>query len=108
MLWACSGPGSEKARTESPSASSQGRDRQASLDPRGLPPKVDDIAATGSEPDFTYCCGDASYKLEIECEAGLMRCYEYRVDGWHYTYGRHCKEHLGQICYMTGCDDKCR
>lgn len=106
-LGACPAPAGQKTSTEPLVVADEGTNGQALLDPRELPPKVDDIAPTESEPEFTYCCGNASYKLEIECEAGLMRCYVYRDEGWHYTYGRHCKKHLGQICYLNGCDDKC-
>jgi len=85
----------------------QDPDRTAALDPTRLPPKDSDIVPTESEPESTYCCGNSLYKLEIVCEAGLMRCYERRDGAWHYTYGRHCKKNLGQVCYLSGCDDKC-
>jgi len=101
---ACSGAGPGTA-SEAPSPSAQPASRPSGLD--RLPPKTGEIVPNASEPDSIYCCGNSRYKLEIDCDAGLMRCYEL-VDGiWHYTYGRHCKKHLSPACYFSGCDDKC-
>jgi hypothetical protein len=60
------------------------------------------------EPGFTPCCGSARYRMEIECGEMLKRCYEYKNGGWKQTYGRHCKEQLGESCYLEDCDSKCQ
>jgi hypothetical protein len=63
---------------------------------------------TPVESGFTHCCGSARYRMEIECGEMLKRCYEYSGGGWHQTYGRHCKEQLGEACYLEDCDAKCQ
>ncbi len=60
------------------------------------------------EPGFTNCCGTERYRMEIECGEMLKRCYENQSGIWRQTYGRHCKEQLGEACYLEDCDAKCR
>ena len=60
------------------------------------------------EVGFTPCCGSARYRIEIECGEMLKRCYEYQGGSWRQTYGRHCKEQLGEGCYLEDCDAKCQ
>ena len=74
-------------------------------------------AAPGAEPaaaispvesGFTHCCGSERYRIEIECGEMLKRCYEKKGSTWRQTYGRHCKEELGEACYLQDCDAKCQ
>lgn len=60
------------------------------------------------EPGFTNCCGTERYRMEIECGEMLKRCYENQGGTWRQTYGRHCKEELGEACYLEDCDAKCQ
>jgi hypothetical protein len=60
------------------------------------------------EPGFTHCCGSERYRIEIECGEMLKRCYENHGGLWRQTYGRHCKEQLGEACYLEECDAKCQ
>ena len=60
------------------------------------------------ETGFTHCCGSERYRIEIECGEMLKRCYENKGGRWRQTYGRHCKETLGEACYLEDCDSKCR
>jgi hypothetical protein len=61
-----------------------------------------------TEPGFTYCCGNADFKLEIECGIRLKRCYTRRPGGgWEHTFGRYCKQELGDACYMSACEQRC-
>jgi hypothetical protein len=110
-LWlgssACAGDAGRSRASENPESALRGEADLTQRDDSLLPPKGDDIAPTNGEPGGTYCCGNHSYKLEIECGEQHMRCYEYRAGSWHYTYGRHCKKNLGLACYLNGCDDKC-
>lgn len=64
-------------------------------------------ASSPVEPGFTPCCGSARYRIEIECGEMLKRCYEFSGGRWRQTYGRHCKEQLGEGCYLENCDAKC-
>ncbi len=58
----------------------------------------------GLESGFTHCCGDVDYAMQVDCSDRLMRCYENdSAAGWQQTYGRNCKEALGQGCYEQGC-----
>jgi hypothetical protein len=59
------------------------------------------------EPGFLFCCGGARFKLEIDCDQRLMRCYEKRGQGWAQTFGRHCKRALAPDCYLHTCDARC-
>lgn len=61
----------------------------------------------GEEVGMFHCCGDAIFKLEIDCNYNQLRCYERKRGGWKYTYGRLCKEALGPSCYLNGCDNVC-
>lgn len=56
---------------------------------------------------YVYCCGNQDYRLEIGCADLDMKCYEHTPEGWRWTYGRHCKDQLGQACYLNGCDQRC-
>jgi hypothetical protein len=60
------------------------------------------------EAGFTFCCGSDHFRMEIECGEMLKRCYEHKGGTWRQTYGRHCKEQLGESCYLELCDSKCR
>ena len=60
------------------------------------------------EAGFTHCCGSERYRIEIECGEMLKRCYENKGGTWRQTYGRHCKEQLGEACYLEECDAKCQ
>jgi hypothetical protein len=60
------------------------------------------------EAGFTHCCGSEQYRIEIECGEMLKRCYENKGGIWRQTYGRHCKEQLGEACYLERCDAKCQ
>ncbi len=60
------------------------------------------------EAGFTHCCGSERYRIEIECGEMLKRCYENKGGTWRQTYGRHCKEQLGEGCYLEECDAKCQ
>jgi hypothetical protein len=72
-----------------------------------LPTPSHTTTPSAIEGGFTHCCGDADYKLEIDCADNLLRCYEKTDQGWKYTYGRLCKQNLGSACYLNGCDDAC-
>jgi hypothetical protein len=62
-----------------------------------------------SEPGFQFCCGDGAFKIEIACRDMIKRCYEKDAGGdWDATYGRHCKRRLGEGCYLSSCDARCR
>ncbi len=61
----------------------------------------------GLEVGFTHCCGDVEYVMQVDCSDRLMRCYANESDGWQQTYGRSCKEALGQGCYERGCVSVC-
>ena len=60
------------------------------------------------EAGFTNCCSTERYRIEIECGEMLKRCYEQQDGLWRQTYGRHCKEHLGESFYLEDCDAKCQ
>ena len=62
---------------------------------------------SGLEPGFTHCCGDVDYVMQVDCSDRLMRCYSNEDHDWHQTYGRNCKEALGQGCYEQGCLSVC-
>jgi hypothetical protein len=64
------------------------------------------IAAPDHE-GFTYCCGNSDFKLAIQCNDGIKRCYEQTDTGWSQTYGRHCKKWLGETCYLQTCERVC-
>jgi hypothetical protein len=66
------------------------------------------VAMSPVEAGFTHCCGTERYRIEIECGEMLKRCYEKKGGTWKQTYGRHCKEHLSEGCYLQDCDAKCR
>lgn len=61
----------------------------------------------GLEPGFMHCCGDTEYMMEVDCSERLMRCYSNTGDHWKQTYGRHCKQNLGQACYLEACVVAC-
>lgn len=61
----------------------------------------------GLEQGFIHCCGDVDYAMQVDCSDRLMRCYENDLSGWQQTYGRSCKEALGQGCYEQGCLSVC-
>ncbi len=69
------------------------------------PPRVREAAV---EAGYHYCCGNDSYRLDIGCGYLELRCYKRTALGWERTYGRFCKENLGDQCYLNGCDDICR
>jgi len=98
VLLACpaqqGGPPAPSAPLADPSDSAAGADPSA--------------APTAVEPGFINCCGSARYRIEIECGEMLKRCYEREAGEWRQTYGRHCKEELGESCYLDGCDSRCR
>ncbi|HLU66170.1 MAG TPA: hypothetical protein VKZ63_07830 [Kofleriaceae bacterium] len=60
------------------------------------------------EAGFTHCCGNASYRIEIECGNMVKRCYSSETGAWRQTYGRHCLASLGEACYLQDCDAKCQ
>jgi hypothetical protein len=60
------------------------------------------------EPGFTYCCGDDQMRMEILCGDMLKRCYQKVGGRWKQTYGRHCRERLGDSCFLEDCDAKCQ
>jgi hypothetical protein len=66
------------------------------------------VALAPIEAGFTNCCSTEQYRIEIECGEMLKRCYEQQNGMWRQTYGRHCKEHLGESCYLEDCDAKCQ
>jgi hypothetical protein len=66
------------------------------------------VAMDPVEAGFTHCCGSERYRIEIECGEMLKRCYEKKGSTWRQTYGRHCKEELGEDCYLQDCDAKCQ
>ncbi|HTE54914.1 MAG TPA: hypothetical protein VK698_28870 [Kofleriaceae bacterium] len=66
------------------------------------------VALAPVEAGFTNCCGTERYRIEIECGEMLKRCYENQGGTWRQTYGRHCKENLGEACYLEDCDAKCQ
>lgn len=55
----------------------------------------------GVEEGFYHCCGDANYKMEIDCSINQLRCYEGKRGRWKYTYGRVCKTALGAILLLV-------
>jgi hypothetical protein len=74
--------------------------------PESVTPIVPPIAM--ARPDgFTYCCGNAEFKMAISCDDGIKRCYESTPAGWRQTYGRHCKRTLGLTCNLTTCERMC-
>jgi hypothetical protein len=96
----------------------------AACEPRPLPPyprepkqrmharvEVDPMVTTQSNlataDGFTYCCGNNNFKMEIQCDDGIKRCFENTQAGWEQTYGRHCKRTLGETCYLTTCERVC-
>lgn len=74
----------------------------------GTSPEAPGLALAPIEAGFTNCCSTDQYRIEIECGEMLKRCYENQNGVWRQTYGRHCKEHLGQSCYLEDCDAKCQ
>jgi hypothetical protein len=71
-------------------------------------PAAPALAMEPVEPGFTHCCGSERFRIEIECGEMLKRCYENQGGQWHQTYGRHCKDELGEACYLQECDAKCQ
>jgi len=97
--------------------------RQGAVPPAGPPPGAEPsptwaaasvpaaepaVVMAPVEAGFTHCCGSERYRIEIECGEMLKRCYENKGGRWRQTYGRHCKETLGEACYLEDCDSKCR
>jgi hypothetical protein len=60
------------------------------------------------ESGFTHCCGNTSYRIEIQCGGMVKRCYSSDGGNWRQTYGRHCLSSLGEACYLQDCDAKCQ
>lgn len=60
------------------------------------------------ESGFIHCCGNASYRIEIQCGGMIKRCYSSEGGDWRQTYGRHCLSSLGEACYLEDCDAKCQ
>jgi hypothetical protein len=60
------------------------------------------------EAGFTHCCGNSSFRIEIDCGQMVKRCYSNETGDWRQTYGRHCRRTLGESCYLEDCDAKCQ
>lgn len=86
--------------------------------PAAPPPAAPPAAAPAAEPapaavspveaGFTHCCGNGSYRIEIDCNQMMKRCYSNETGSWRQTYGRHCRASLGESCYLADCDAKCQ
>lgn len=59
------------------------------------------------ETRFKHCCGNLDFKMEVDCQDQLRRCYEYKNGSWTQTFGRRCKEELGELCYQKLCNEVC-
>lgn len=61
----------------------------------------------GIEDGFTHCCGNAEYVMEMDCSDRLLRCYKRSGDSWKQTFGKHCRNALGEECYLQQCNTIC-
>ena len=59
------------------------------------------------EANFQHCCGNLEFKMEVDCQDQLRRCYTYESGKWTQTFGRRCKEELGEECYQRLCNEVC-
>ena len=103
-LFAC--PSQQSARRPAPPPS--GPEPEPDWLSRPEPAVEQATAMSPVEVGFTHCCGSERYRIEIECGEMLKRCYENKGGTWRQTYGRHCKEQLGEGCYLEECDAKCQ
>ncbi len=79
--------------------------------PEPLPPPApapQPEAVVPVESGFVHCCGNGSYRIEIDCSQMMKRCYTKETGSWRQTYGRHCRASLGESCYLQDCDAKCQ
>lgn len=74
----------------------------------GPAPEPEPAAITPVEAGFVHCCGNVSYRIEIDCSQMMKRCYTRETGSWRQTYGRHCRASLGESCYLQDCDAKCQ
>ena len=72
------------------------------------PPAPAPVLPAAVEPGFTHCCGNDQFRIEIDCNQMVKRCYESKKGEWKQTYGRHCLKSLGQDCYLSECDSRCQ
>lgn len=72
------------------------------------PPEPEPQVVAPIEAGFVNCCGNASYRIEIDCSQMMKRCYSNETGSWRQTYGRHCRASLGESCYLADCDAKCQ
>jgi hypothetical protein len=77
-------------------------------EPQQPAPAAAPVLPSAVEAGFTHCCGNAEFRIEIQCSQMLKRCYESKQGGWKATYGRHCLKSLGQDCYLSECDSRCQ
>lgn len=88
-----------------------GAQQPAAGEPTASPSMAADPGAAqvqAVESGFTHCCGNASYRIEIQCGGMIKRCYSSEGGDWQQTYGRHCLSSLGEDCYLQDCDAKCQ
>ncbi len=71
-------------------------------------PDTEQAAITPVEAGFVHCCGNGSYRIEIDCSQMMKRCYTSETGTWHQTYGRHCRASLGESCYLEDCEANCQ
>ncbi len=71
-------------------------------------PAPEPQAVAPIEAGFVNCCGNGSYRIEIDCNQMMKRCYTNETGTWRQTYGRHCRASLGESCYLQDCDAKCQ
>jgi len=104
VLFACPAPHPAPAPEPPPS----GPEPAPSWLEEPAPPVEPAVAVVAPvEAGFTFCCGSEKFRMEIQCGEMLKRCYENKRGKWRQTYGRHCKEKLGESCYLELCEAKC-
>lgn len=76
--------------------------------PVPAPAPAPEPAVSPVEAGFVHCCGNGTYRIEIDCSQMMKRCYTSETGSWQQTYGRHCRASLGESCYLQDCDAKCQ